>query len=134
MYNPFLVVERNGAGAGMIAALQALGFRNFYRYEKRHVIPEAEEEKNPKIGIQMTPIVKARMVHNLAALVNAHALYSRDGSMWREFPAYVQKSPQRWGATGSAKDDQVTATGWAQWGLQYMPRRRVRRTRKVRWV
>ncbi len=134
MYNPFLVVERNGAGAGMIAALQALGFTNFYRYEKRHVIPDAPEEKTPKIGIQMTPIVKARMVRNLSAQVNAHALYSRDGSMWREFPTFVQKSPQRWGATGSSKDDQVIAAGWAQWALQYMPRRKVRKTRKVRWV
>jgi len=134
MYNPFLVVERNGAGAGMIAALQALGFRNFYRYEKRHVLPEAPEEKSPRVGIQMTPIIKARVVGNLSAQVNAHALYSRDGSMWREFPAFVQKSPQRWGATGSAKDDQVIAMGWAQWALQYMPRRRARKARKVRWV
>ena len=85
------------------------------------------------IGIQMTPIVKARMVRNLSALVNAHALYSRDGSMWREFPTFVQKSPQRWGSTGSAKDDQVIAMGWCQWALQYMPRRRIRKNRRVRW-
>lgn len=133
MYNPFLVVERNGAGAGMIAALQSLGFTNFYRYMKQHVLPDATEEKSPKIGIQMTPIVKARMVGNLSAQVNAHALFSRDGSMWREFPTFVQKSPQRWEATGSAKDDQVIAMGWAQWALQYMPRRRVRKNRRVRW-
>ena len=134
VYNPFLCVERN-KGAGMIAALQALGYSNFYRFEKRHIQKDAKEERNPQIGIQMTTLHKKLMVEQLTAVVNSRALHSEDVSMWQEFPTYVQLSATQWGATGTAKDDQVTGMGWAIWAAGHMPPpRRKSRKKRVLWV
>jgi hypothetical protein len=134
VYHPFLCVERN-KGAGMIAALQALGYSNFYRFEKRHIQKDAKEERNPQIGIQMTTLHKKLMVEQLTAVVNSRALHSEDVSMWQEFPTYVQLSATQWGAAGTAKDDQVTGMGWAIWAAGHMPPPRMkRRKKKVLWV
>ena len=134
VYNPFLCVERN-KGAGMIAALQALGYPNFYRFQKYHIQKDAKEERNPQIGIQMTTLHKKLMVEQLTAVVNSRALHSEDVSMWQEFPTYVQLSATQWGATGTAKDDQVTGMGWAVWASGHMPPpRQRRRKKKVLWV
>jgi hypothetical protein len=46
-FNPYLCVGRNGAGAGMIAALQALGYTNLYRYQPWHAVPEDRRVEEP---------------------------------------------------------------------------------------
>jgi hypothetical protein len=135
LYNsPFIVVERNGPGSGFIAALQALGYTNFYRFQKRHVIADAPEEKNPLVGIQMTPLVKSRMVSLLAQYINSHTLRSDDVSFWKECTTFVQTGPTKWSSQGGTKDDQVISTGWCVWAIQYMLQVLRRKKKKVKWV
>jgi len=132
-YNPYLCVERNGAGAGMIAALQGFGYANFYRFQPWHAIPEDRRIEEPTIGITQTQTIKGRIVGNLVASVNAHALDSRDVPMWREFINFAQKGPMKWEAQ-SGNDDQVIAMGLAQWARAYLPPLpRRRKNKKVRW-
>jgi len=134
MYNqPYLVVERNGPGVGFITALQSLGYRNFYRFQKAHVLPEAKLDVSPPIGVHMSSLTKPRMIHSLIGWVNAHALISPDVAMWKEFLTFVQKGPSKWAAQGTYKDDQVVSMGWARWARSYLSIRRKKKRTKVRW-
>lgn len=134
VYRPFLCPERNGAGAGFIAALQALGFDNFYRYNEQHLYPDAQPTKNPLIGLQRTQAVKTRQVGMLTAAVNSRALQSSDETFWRQCSTFIQKAPMQWGPQGKNKDDGVDAMSHALWALQHMPKSAPRRkSRKIRW-
>lgn len=134
MYRPFLCVERNAAGAGFIPALQAHGVKNFYRFEKRHIMPDAPDDKKPLIGITLTPTIKSVLVGNLITYINTHALQSVDPKFWREVSTFVQTGPTKWGALGGYKDDMVLATCHALWALTHYPRSKQRRkAKKVRW-
>ena len=132
-YLPYLVVERNGPGSGMTAALQALGYKRFYRFEQRHLDADAPPEKSPTIGGQMTAVVKSRLIGGLVGRINARALDSLDGAFWRECSTFVQSGPNKWGAQGSNHDDQVIAMAWALWGLAFLPIRTVRKKKRIRW-
>lgn len=134
-YNPTLCVERNGAGAGMIAALQNLGFDNWYRFQPWHVIPEDKSVVEPTIGITTTPTVKSRGVGLLVSTVNAHSLHSRDGGFWQECLTFAQTGPMKWSAQGGNHDDQVISMMYALWAKSFMPQTTIRRKRKkIRWV
>jgi len=132
-YLPFLVVEKNGPGSGMIAALQALGYKRFYRFEQRHLDTDATSEKAPTIGVHMTPVVKSRLIGGLVGRINARAIDSLDGTFWRECSTFVQSGPTKWGAQGSSHDDQVISMAWALWGLTYLPIHRVKKAKRIRW-
>lgn len=131
LFNPYLVVERNGPGAGMIAALQGLGHQNWYRFQPTHVYPDAKEVIDPTIGVQMTSASKPRAVLNLISQINSRAVLSPDTDFWQECLTFVQKGPTKWEAQGTYKDDRVISMLWALWGRMYMPRRRFRKARKV---
>jgi len=135
-YGAVLGIERNGPGAGWIGTLQVLGFTNFYRWDERHLYPDAKPTKEPTIGIQRTQAVKARQVQLLSAYVNTRALYSYDEMFWRELSTFVQKAPMRWGPQGKHKDDRVDSMSHALWVKEHMPfvRNTRRPARKIRWA
>jgi len=132
-YHAFLAVERNGPGAGMIAALQARGYTNFYRWDESHLYSDAKPNLNPTIGIQRTQAVKARQVEMLSAYINTGSLQSYDEIFWRQCATFIQKAPLRWGPQGKNKDDSVDAMTHALWAKEHMPRSRRPKQRRVRW-
>lgn len=133
-YNPHICIERNGPGAGMIAALQGLGYNNFYRYQPWHAIPEDRAVAEPTIGIHITPTIKTRAIGTLIATINAHALISADIPFWRECLTFAQKGPMKWEAQGTSNDDEVIAMMYAMWARSYMPALPRPKKKKIRWV
>lgn len=132
---PFLCVERNGPGVGFITALWQTGYRNFYRFQQSHIMPQAKRDPRPRIGIQMNAVTKPIAVRMLIEWISGHGLYSSDVGMWKEFLTFVQKGPTRWEAQGKYKDDQVVSMMWAKWALQHLPApARKLKKKKIRWV
>lgn len=135
-YNrPLLVVERNSSGVGFISSLQALGYKHFYQYDRKHFEPDAPEPKNPKPkinGIQQTQTTKRLLVQNLVGKVNSRSLRSRDSSFLRECLGFSQLGPNKWGAE-HGHDDQVIGMALAAWGLPHLRHPKPKRKKQYRW-
>ena len=135
-YNPFLCVERNAAGAGFIPYLQAQGFKNFYRFEERHFMPDAAKvkDKDLRIGLTLTPKTKTIIIGNLITWINTRALHVEDSQFWREISTFVQTGPTKWGGLSGYKDDRVLAMAHALWARSQFPiHTRRKRSRNIRW-
>ena len=133
-YNPFLCVERNAAGAGFIPYLQAQGFKNYYRFDERHFMPDAERKKDLKIGLTLTPKTKTIIIGNLITWINTRSLQAEDPEFWREVSTFVQTGPTRWGGLAGYKDDRVLAMAHALWARSWFPlHRKKKRSRRIKW-